>query len=86
LSSPGGAGVNSAAPQNGGNGFSWTTIFPLKIYGGTGGSAPNLSAYVGGNGGNGAMPGAGGGGGGASINTSGAGGDGGPGCVIIQCW
>jgi len=82
----GGVGVNGAIANDGGNGFSWSTIFPLKIYGGTGGSAPNLSAHVGGNGGNGTMPGAGGGGGGSSRNTSGKGGDGGPGCVIIQCW
>jgi hypothetical protein len=80
--SPG--GVTSATPTAGGAGFSWTTIFPLKHYGGTGGaSRGNGDGAAGGNGG---VPGAGGGGGGGGGLTGGAGGDGGPGCVIIQCW
>lgn len=78
--SPG--GTSTSLP--GGAGFSWTTIFPGKYYGGTGGAA--LGNGVGGSGGNGGVPGAGGGGGGGGALTSGAGGDGGPGCVIIQCW
>lgn len=79
LQSAGGAAGTGA----GGNGFSYTTIFPMKIYGGTGGGS-NMSG-AGGAGGAGAAWGAGGGGGGGG-NPSGAGGDGGPGCVIIQCW
>lgn len=79
--------VSPGCPQGGeagGAGFSWTTVFPMKHYGGTGGaSAGNGNGRPGGNGG---VPGAGGGGGGGGALTSGAGGDGGPGCVIIQCW
>jgi hypothetical protein len=66
----------------GSSGFSWSTIFPMKIYGGTGSTA-NLV----GQGGNGSAPGAGGGGGGGTSSIPGnRGGDGGPGCVFIQCW
>lgn len=72
------------ASPAGGNGFSWSTIFPLKYYGGTGGGSSGTAAGT--DGGNGSVPGAGGGGGGGGTTTSGKGGDGGPGCVIIQCW
>lgn len=71
----------------GGNGTSWSTIFPCKVYGGAGGGHLGGSTKFAG--GNGHVWGAGGGGGGASYSTvtlSGAGGDGGPGAVIIQCW
>jgi hypothetical protein len=67
----------------GSNGMSWGSIFPMKIYGGSGGG------MVAGAGGYAAQPGAGGGGGAGSNSDSiraGRGGDGGPGCVIIQCW
>lgn len=72
----------------GGSGFNWSTVFPGKIYGGTGGASNDSFGTAGGNG---AVYGAGGGGGGASSSSSvgqgsGRGGDGGPGCVIIQCW
>jgi hypothetical protein len=78
-------GGSTTGDLHGGNGFNWSTIFPGKIYGGTGGAATGTG---GGNGGAGAAWGAGGGGGGGT-NTGyvpGSGGDGGPGAVIIQCW
>jgi len=80
--SPGGA--TGLPPTAGGAGFSWSTIFPLKYYGGTGGASRGNSD--GAAGGNGSVPGTGGGGGGGGGITSGRGGGGGPGCVIIQCW
>lgn len=73
----------------GSNGYSWSTIFPGKIYGGTGGGGSyNLQ---GGDAGHGCGIGAGGGGGGGGYSSAasplnGRGGEGGPGCVIIQCW
>jgi hypothetical protein len=78
---------SGARPLN--NGFSWATIFPLKIYGGCGGGASAVTGVNGIGGGAGSAWGAGGGGGGGSLvaaNSSGRGGDGGPGVVIIQCW
>lgn len=74
----------TATGLNGGSGFSWSTIFPLKHYGGTGGRGSTTGTS--GSGGNGCVPGTGGGGGAGAQVTSGRGGDGGPGCVIIQCW
>lgn len=79
LTSPGGSG----SAQFASNGFSWSTVFPLKIYGGTGGQGRPSGA--GGPGGAAAAWGAGGGGGGGGFTANKAG-DGGPGCVIIQCW
>lgn len=81
LASSGGV-VTGTTP--GGAGFSWTSIFPLKHYGGTGGASNGGGAAS--DGGNGSIWGAGGGGGGGGGTVSGRGGDGGPGCVIIQCW
>jgi hypothetical protein len=83
--SPGGVAGTSTDRRAGGNGFSYTGVFPGKFYGGAGGGSRNST--TGGAGGNGSAPGTGGGGGGAGPNNlAGRGGDGGPGCVIIQCW
>lgn len=87
IASPGGSATNPGGV--GSNGFAWSTIFPGKIYGGTGGGG--AATGQGGNAGHGCGIGAGGGGGGGGYSSagsprSGAGGNGGPGCVIIQCW
>jgi hypothetical protein len=78
---------SSSAGVTAANGFSWSTIFPGKIYGGAGGGGSTGSAAMGGGAGCAwGAGGGGGGGGGVSSPSSGAGGDGGPGCVIITCW